>query len=106
VPAKVRFVSAEPLLGPLEGLGLTDIHRLIAGGESGPKHRPVKEEWLLELRDRCQEAGVAYFFKQWGGKRAKSGGRLLQGRTWDERPEMAAVGPPQNSEGLVLRTAL
>jgi protein gp37 len=86
VPAAVRFISAEPLLGPLEGLDLTDIDWLISGGESGRRHRPVREEWLVELRDRCQREGVAYFFKQWGGHRPKSGGRLLQGRTWDDIP--------------------
>ncbi len=86
VPAAVRFISAEPLLGPLEGLDLDGIHWLIAGGESGPCHRPVKEEWVTELRDRCEAKGVAYFFKQWGGARSKSGGRLLDGRTWDEMP--------------------
>jgi protein gp37 len=86
VPAAVRFISAEPLLGPLAGLDLTGVHWLIAGGESGPRHRPVREEWLLALRDRCQDEGVAYFFKQWGGRRPKSGGRELDGRTWDEMP--------------------
>jgi protein gp37 len=93
VPAAVRFISAEPLLGPLEGLDLTGIDWLIAGGESGPRHRPVKEEWLLELRDRCQAEGVAYFFKQWGGPRSKSGGRTLQGRTWDEMPKRSVAAP-------------
>ena len=86
VPAAVRFISAEPLLGPLEGLDLTGIDWLISGGESGPRHRPVKVEWLRELRDRCAQEGVAYFFKQWGGARPKSGGRLLDGRTWDQMP--------------------
>ena len=86
VDAAVRFISAEPLLGPLEGLDLTDIDWLIAGGESGPKHRPVRIEWVRELRDRCVDEDVAYFFKQWGGHRPKSGGRLLDGRTWDEMP--------------------
>jgi protein gp37 len=93
VPAAIRFISAEPLLGPLEGLDLAGVEWLIAGGESGPKHRPVREEWVLELRDRCVAEGVAFFFKQWGGVRSKSGGRLLRGRTWDEmpRPAVAAV---------------
>lgn len=91
VPAAVRFISAEPLLGPLEGLGLDGIDWLIAGGESGPKHRRVREEWLVELRDRCGEDGVAFFFKQWGGVRSKSGGRLLDGRTWDEMPTPASA---------------
>ena len=86
VPAAVRFISAEPLLGPLEGLDLTGIDWLIAGGESGPKHRPVKEPWLTELRDESIAAGVAFFFKQWGGRRSKSGGRLLEGREWSEMP--------------------
>jgi protein gp37 len=86
VPAAVRFVSAEPLLGPLEGLDLGGIDWLIAGGESGPRHRPVRAEWVRELRDRCVTEGVAFFFKQWGGIRSKTGGRLLDGRTWDETP--------------------
>lgn len=86
VDAEVRFVSAEPLLGPLDGLDLSGIHWLIAGGESGPKHRPMKVEWPRELRNRCRDEGVAFFFKQWGGHRPKSGGRLLDGRTWDEIP--------------------
>jgi three-Cys-motif partner protein len=87
VPAAVRFISAEPLLGPLEGLDLADIHWLIAGGESGPKFRSVKEEWIRELRDLCQDAGVPFFFKQWGGFRAKSGGRLFEGQEWNGMPE-------------------
>jgi protein gp37 len=86
VPAAVRFISAEPLLGQLEGLGLHDIDWLIAGGESGPKHRQVKVDWLRDLRDRCQEEHVAFFFKQWGGRRPKTGGRELDGRPWDEMP--------------------
>jgi protein gp37 len=87
VPASVRFISAEPLLGRLEGLDLTGIDWLIAGGESGPQHRPVKEPWLTELRDECLTAGVAFFFKQWGGRRSKSGGRLLDGREWSQMPK-------------------
>jgi len=86
VPAAIRFISAEPLLGPLEGLDLADIDWVISGGESGPKHRPVRVEWLRDLRDRCEDEGVASFFKQWGGSRPKSGGRELDGRTWDEMP--------------------
>jgi protein gp37 len=90
VPAAVRFISAEPLLGPLAGLDLAGIDWVISGGESGPKHRPVRVEWLRELRDRCGDEGVAYFFKQWGGARPKSGGRELDGRTWDEMPRSRA----------------
>lgn len=86
VPAAVRFISAEPLLGPLEGLDLDGIDWLIAGGESGHRHRRIDPAWACELRDRCQAAGVAFFFKQWGGRTPKAGGRLLDGRTWDELP--------------------
>jgi protein gp37 len=89
--AAVRFISAEPLLGPLDGLDLTDIDWLIAGGESGPRHRRVREDWILDLRDRCDDEGVAFFFKQWGGARPKSNGRELDGRTWDDFPESAAL---------------
>jgi protein gp37 len=85
-PAAVRFISAEPLLGPLPSLDLVDIDWLIVGGESGSGHRPIREEWVLELRDMADTAGTAFFFKQWGGRVAKSGGRLLEGRTWDEFP--------------------
>lgn len=87
VPSAVRFVSAEPLLGPLESLNLRDIHWLIAGGESGPRHRRIDPGWVLDLRNRCVDAEVAFFFKQWGGARPKSNGRLLEGRTWDELPD-------------------
>lgn len=86
VPAAVRFISAEPLLGPLDGLSLDGIDWLIAGGESGPKHRRVDPQWIRALRDRCSEARVAFFFKQWGGPRPKSRGRELDGREWDELP--------------------
>lgn len=91
VPATVRFISAEPLLGPLDGLDLADIDWLIAGGESGPKHRRIDPDWVRDLRDRCDDEGVAFFFKQWGGARAKSGGRLLDERTWDELPAAASL---------------
>jgi protein gp37 len=93
VPAAVRFISAEPLLGPLEGLDLAGIDWLIAGGESGPRHRPVRPEWVRELRDRCLDEQVAFFFKQWGGVRSKAGGRILDGQTWDETPTAAAAAP-------------
>lgn len=90
VPAAVRFVSAEPLLGPLEGLDLTGIDWLIAGGESGPGHRRIDPDWARGLRDLCAEEGIAFFFKQWGGRTPKSGGRELDGRTWDEMPTARA----------------
>ena len=85
-PAHTRFISAEPLLGSLSALGLDDIHWVISGGESGPGFRPCDPEWVRELRDKCVESDVAFFHKQWGGLRPKSGGRLLDGRTWDEMP--------------------
>lgn len=85
-PAAVRFLSLEPLLGRLPGLCLTDIDWVIVGGESGPGHRPIDPEWVRQIRDRCLEEGVAFFFKQWGGRTPKAGGRLLDGRTWDQMP--------------------
>jgi len=89
VPADVRFISAEPLLGPLDRLSLEGIHWLITGGESGPRHRPCEPDWVRDLRDRCVGRGVAFFHKQWGGRSPKAGGRLLDGRTWDEMPATA-----------------
>jgi protein gp37 len=86
VPAAIRFVSAEPLLGPLHGLELDGLDWLIAGGESGHGHRMVEESWLIDLRDQCVAAGVAFFFKQWGGRHPKSGGRLLAGKEWSQMP--------------------
>jgi protein gp37 len=85
-PAAVRFLSVEPLIGPVGDIDLTDIHWVIAGGESGPGARPMRIEWAREIRDRCAEQGVAFFFKQWGGLRPKSGGRDLDGREWNELP--------------------
>jgi protein gp37 len=86
VPSAVRFISAEPLLGKLERLDLAGIDWLIAGGESGPRYRPVNIEWIRYLRDRCDEEGVAFFFKQWGGIRSKTGGRTLDDREWSNMP--------------------
>ena len=86
--ASTRFVSFEPLLGALGSLDLTDIHWIIAGGESGPGARPVKVEWLRELRDQCQAQNVAFFFKQWGGRTPKAGGNTLDGRQWQEYPNI------------------
>jgi len=93
VPAAVRFISAEPLLGPLEGLDLAGIDWLIAGGESGPGHRRIDVSWVRDLRDRCVAEDVNFFFKQWGGSRPKAGGRELDGRTWDELPCLRALDP-------------
>lgn len=86
VPAHVRFISAEPLLGSLKSLSLEGIHWLISGGESGAKSRACDPDWVRDLRDRCKAAGVAFFHKQWGGRTPTAGGRLLDGRTWDEMP--------------------
>jgi len=91
VPAAVRFVSAEPLLGPLGAIDLEGVQWLIAGGESGANARPMKTEWVIELRDACASAGVAFFFKQWGGRTPKAGGRELEGELWDQFPEVKAA---------------
>ncbi len=90
VPARIRFLSCEPLLGPLR-IDLTDIHWVIAGGESGPQRRPMKEEWALQIRDLCLESRVPFFFKQWGGRTPKAGGRQLAGELWDEMPPHEAI---------------
>jgi protein gp37 len=90
-PATVRFVSAEPLLGPLPNLILADVDWLIVGGESGPHHRPIERGWVAYLRDHAAISGTAFFFKQWGGRTPKAGGRELDGRTWDEMPQAVAA---------------
>lgn len=87
--ARTKFLSLEPLLGPLPYLNLSSIHWVIVGGESGPKARPMKKSWVLEIRDHCQKAKVPFFFKQWGGTNKKKTGRELDGRTWDELPKLA-----------------
>ena len=86
VPAAVRFLSCEPLIGPLDGLNLSGIDWVIAGGESGPDHRPLDPAWVIAIRDNCMSVGVPFFFKQWGGRTPKAGGRELDGRMWDEMP--------------------
>jgi protein gp37 len=85
-PARVRFLSAEPLLAPLPGLRLDGIDWVITGGESGPAARPCDPEWVRQIRDTCLVNGVAFFHKQWGGRTPKAGGRDLDGRTWDSMP--------------------
>jgi protein gp37 len=111
-PAAVRFLSCEPLLGPLDlSTYLTDIDDelppipglprvdwVIVGGESGPGARPMQPEWARSLRDQCVAAGVPFFFKQWGGRTPKAGGRLLDGGTWDEFPEVNA--PAASAAGI------
>jgi protein gp37 len=86
--ASVKFVSFEPLLGSVGKLDLTGINWVIVGGESGPHARPMAEEWAIEIRDQCRSAKVAFFFKQWGGVRPKSGGRLLRKREWNQYPRI------------------
>jgi protein gp37 len=88
-PAAVKFISFEPLLGAIGQIDLTGIHWAIVGGESGPAARPMAKEWAIDIRDQCVAAKVAFFFKQWGGVRPKSGGRLLDGREWNDYPESA-----------------
>lgn len=85
-PATTKFVSFEPLIAPVGKVDLTGVDWAIVGGESGPRSRPMDEAWATEIRDQCTTAKVAFFFKQWGGVRPKSGGRLLHGREWNEYP--------------------
>jgi protein gp37 len=84
--AKIKFLSLEPLLGPLEDLDLSGIDWVIVGGESGPGARPMDPAWARDLRDQCRRAKVPFFFKQWGGTNKKQAGRVLEGRTWDQMP--------------------
>jgi protein gp37 len=93
-----RFLSLEPLLGPLPSLDLAGIDWVIVGGESDPGHRPLDPDWVRDLRDRCVRLGVPLFFKQVGGRTPKAGGRLLDGRTWDQFPT-----PGVRTSGLYLR---
>lgn len=95
IGAQVKFVSFEPLIGPVENVDLSGIHWAIVGGESGPGARPMAEAWVTSLRDQCLRAGTAFFFKQWGGVQKKKNGRLLEGRTWDEMPvTVRKTAPP------------
>jgi protein gp37 len=89
--AHVKFLSIEPLLGPLHHLDLSGLDWVITGGESGPGARPMDPEWVREIRDHCLRSGVRFFFKQWGGTNKKKSGRILDGRTWDELPQPLKV---------------
>ncbi|MCM0759088.1 phage Gp37/Gp68 family protein [Sporomusa sphaeroides DSM 2875] len=87
IPANIKFLSLEPLIGPLNDLDLDGIQWVIVGGESGAYARPIMAEWIYEIRDHCVRQKVPFFFKQWGGFNKKKNGRLLEGRTWDEMPD-------------------
>ncbi len=89
--AKVKFLSLEPLIGALANLNLKKIDWVIVGGESGHKPRPMKPEWVIDIQEQCEKAEVAFFFKQWGGRNKKATGRLLNGRTYDEMPEIIEI---------------
>lgn len=91
-PARTKFLSLEPLLGPVPDLDLAGIDWVIVGGESGPSARPMRPEWATGVRDQCLAAGIPFFFKQWGGRNKKKAGRVLEGRTWDEMPEAVQAG--------------
>ncbi len=86
VPARIRFISFEPLLGPITDPDLSDIHWAILGGESGPRARPIEACWVEQLHEACERQGTTFFFKQWGGKRKKKAGRTFKNRTWDDYP--------------------
>lgn len=101
IPAAERFLSLEPLLGPLPALTLAGISWVIVGGESGPKARPMRPEWVRDIRDQCREQTVPFFFKQWGGTNTKKAGRLLDGQTWDEYPvRSVAIEMPPDAPGF------
>ena len=89
--AQVKFLSIEPLLGPIPEMDLSGIDWVIVGGESGPGARPIEPEWVVDIRDQCLTASIPFFFKQWGGFNKKKAGRMLEGRTWDQMPQIAAV---------------
>lgn len=91
--ARVKFLSLEPLLGPLPKLKLKNIDWAIVGGESGPRARPMNPAWVTDIRDQCAKAGVAFFFKQWGGKNKKKAGRVLDGETYDAMPDTGSTAP-------------
>jgi protein gp37 len=94
--AHIKFLSCEPLLGPLPGLNLDGIHWLIVGGESGTRPRPMREDWVFDIQRQCEEQDVRFFFKQWGGRNKKAAGRLLNGRTYDDMP-----GIPEHTKSVV-----
>lgn len=101
-PAAVRFLSLQPLLGPVPSLDLTGIDWVYVGGESGSRARPMHADWARDVRDRCRTAGIPFLFKQWGGRTRNAGGRVLDGRTWDEMPPLprgVTTGLPNGPAG-------
>lgn len=98
IPAAIRFLSCEPLLGPLDGLDLSGIDWMIVGGESGPGARPMEAEWVRTLRDQCRAPGIPFFFKQWGGVRKKTTGRVLDGQIYGEVPA-TVIAPIEKRPG-------
>jgi protein gp37 len=98
--ARVKFLSLEPLIGPPGRLDLKGIDWVVVGGESGPGARPMRREWVLDVRQQCRGQGVAFFFKQWGGVNKKQAGRLLEGRTWQEMPSLDVSGEPAGQISL------
>jgi protein gp37 len=91
ISANIKFLSLEPLLGPLPNLNLKKIDWVIVGGESGFKARPMKTEWVLDIKVQCEQNNIPFFFKQWGGKNKKKAGRILEGKTWNGMPELSKV---------------
>ncbi|WP_425396692.1 DUF5131 family protein [Aeoliella sp.] len=100
VPAFVRFLSVEPLLGPIPRLPISNCEWVIVGGESGPGARPIRREWVVSIRDRCLKYNVPFFFKQWGGVHKSRTGRELDGRTWDQMPRMQGVGDGKKARAM------
>jgi protein gp37 len=101
VPAAIRFLSCEPLIGPLENLPLKDIDWVIVGGESGPRAREMKAAWVRSIRRQCRAQGTAFFFKQWGGVRKDLTGRLLDGRVYDEMPKQRRISMERSRMAVV-----
>jgi protein gp37 len=101
IPASIRFLSCEPLIGPLDKLPLQAIHWVIVGGESGPEARPIHPDWVISILNQCQAANIPFFFKQWGGTRKDLTGRRLNGRTYDEMPVTSMKMPDQLELPLV-----
>ena len=102
-PAKVRFLSVEPLLEDLGKINLTGIHWVIVGGESGPGARPIESEWVESIQKQCAASRVPFFFKQWGGVRKKNSGRLLAGRMWDEFPKLTSDSSHEDTAELIVQ---